>query len=279
MTIAVDDAVYSLKDPKQGLPLQGFGGKISVVMPAYNEQFQISSAVHETRKVLEESDCDFEIIIVDDGSTDNTYIEASKMSSAFKEVQVIKCTSNGGKGNALRSGTNYACGDLIIFLDADLDLHPDQIHILYQYMKKCGSDVVIGSKRHPLSKLDYPLHRKIISNTYYILVKALFGLPVRDTQTGIKLFKQEVLEDVFPKVLARRYALDLELLAVAHHHGYKIAEAPIVLDFQKSGRIRPKDVVQVLMDTMAIFYRLYISKHYDRSREQQLSKGLDKHTC
>jgi len=279
MSIVVDDAVYSPKDSQQRLPLQNFTGTISVVMPAYNEQFHISNAIDETRRVLEESNCDYEIIVVDDGSTDNTFNEASKISSIHEEVQVVKCNSNGGKGQALKFGSNQARGDLIIFLDADLDLHPNQIHVLYQYLDNSGSDVVIGSKRHPLSKLDYPMHRKIISNTYYLLVKALFGLPIRDTQTGIKLFKKQVLEDVSPRVLVKRYALDLELLAVAHHHGYTIIEAPIILDFKKRGRIRPKDVFQVLMDTMAIFYRLYISKYYDKSREQQLSKSFNKYSC
>lgn len=279
MSIAVDNAACSLEGSPKRLPLQDFSGAISVIMPAYNEQFQISKAVDETKRILEQSNCDFEIIVVDDGSTDNTFLEASKISSSHEEIKVVRSESNGGKGHALKCGFEHARGDLIIFLDADLDLHPEQMHVLYKYLKDSKSDVVIGSKRHPLSKLDYPFHRKIISNTYYMLIKMFFGLPVRDTQTGIKLFKYEVLENVFPKVLVKRYALDLELLAVAHYHGYEIAEAPIVLDFKRRGRIRPRDVFRVLIDTMAIFYRLYILRYYDRPKKQELSKNINKYTC
>ncbi len=279
MPIAADDAAYRLKDSLERLPLQDFEGTVSVIMPAYNEQFQISKTVNETKKVLKGSGCDYEIVIVDDGSTDSTFAEASKISSLCEEVQVIKCESNGGKGRALKFGFNHVQGDLVVFLDADLDLHPEQIHVLYQYLNDRESDVVIGSKRHPLSKLDYPFHRKIISNTYYLLIKTLFGLPIKDTQTGIKLFKYKVLEDIFPKVLAKRYALDLELLAIAHHRGYKIAEAPIVLDFKRRGRIRPIDIYHVLIDTMAIFYRLYVLRYYDKPEKRQLSKDFNKYTC
>ena len=131
-------------------------------------------------------------------------------------------------------------------------------------MNKNGMDVVIGSKRHPESKLKYPWHRKIISNVYFFLIKIMFGLPLKDTQTGIKLFKYEVLKKIFPKVLIKRYAFDLELLVNAHHLGYKIAEAPITLNYQRFlGRIGLRAIYHTGLDTLAIFYRMYILKYYN----------------
>ncbi|MFC1753737.1 hypothetical protein ACFL96_10160 [Thermoproteota archaeon] len=132
-------------------------------------------------------------------------------------------------------------------------------------MKLDNADVVIGSKRHPNSILDYPLQRKIISSVYFFLIKLMFGLPIQDTQTGLKLFKSEVLRKVFPKIVVRAFAYDLEILVNAHRLGYKIAEAPVRINSQrKFSRIRIRDIVDTWIDTMAIFYRMYILKYYDK---------------
>ena len=108
------------------------------------------------------------------------------------------------------------------------------------FLRSCfarNADVVIGSKFHPESRVEYPRLRRIYSFFYYMLVRTLFGLPVRDTQTGIKLFKREVLERVLPRVLVKRFAFDLELLANAHHFGYRIVEAPVEVNF--TPRLQP----------------------------------------
>ncbi|MCJ7653187.1 MAG: glycosyltransferase, partial [Actinobacteria bacterium] len=171
---------------------------------------------------------------------------------------------NQGKGNALKRGFQYATKELVLFLDADLDLHPSHIGILLKEMETTGADVVIGSKRHPDSSLSYPWHRKLYSTIYYFLILLMFRLPVKDTQTGIKLFHREVLARTFPRLVCKRYTLDLELLAVAHRIGYSVAEAPISLTFQREfGRIKLADVRNIIVDTLAIFYRLYILRYYD----------------
>jgi len=213
--------------------------KISVIMPAFNEAARISNSIVETIRFLKRTDHEYELIVVDDGSLDNTYNEILKYKTENGSVRGIQLRENSGKGFALRYGSVFATGDLIVFLDADLDLHPSHIETLFMAMQKFEADIVIGSKRHPESRLDYPLHRKILSDGYYILMRIMFGLPVRDTQTGIKLIKQEVLDNVFPRLLTKRFAFDLELLVIAHRLGYKIIEAPITLGFQREfGRIR-----------------------------------------
>jgi glycosyltransferase involved in cell wall biosynthesis len=241
--------------------------KISIIMPAYDEGPRIYECIAETVRTMEELGLEHELIVVDDGSLDNTYEEARKAAARFPNVKVVRYAHNGGKGNALKHGFGYATGDLVAFLDADLDLHPRQINGFLELMEEQRADVVIGSKRHPLSKLDYPLQRRILSTGYSLLVMALFRLPVTDTQTGLKLFKYEVLEEVFPRILVKRYAFDLEVLVNAHHRGYRIAEAPIELSFQrKFGRIGFKEISPIAIDTAAIFYRLRILKYYDGRR-------------
>ncbi len=243
-----------------------YKGKISVIMPAYNESGHIYKNIMETCAVFEKTKRYFEIIVVDDGSTDSTYPEAKRAESAVENVKVVHYSKNNGKGNALKEGFKHATGDYVVFLDSDLDLHPSQLHRLFRVMRNSRADVVIGSKHHPKSQLDYPMTRKVISRVYAAALKILFNLPLRDTQTGLKVFNYEVLDRVFPKVLCKRYAYDLELLVNANHLGYRVAEAPVVLNFRrprKWGRIGMNDLYLTGVDTLAIFYRLHILRYYD----------------
>ena len=245
--------------------MRNLEGKVSVIMPAYNEGSHIIGSLKETMRTFNEFGCDYEIVVIDDGSKDDTYEKIKEFAADHTNISAKRNRTNFGKGRALKKAFRYTLGDYIVFLDADLDLHPQQVEKLFDVLNKSKADVVIGSKRHPESEVNYPLNRKIISNGYYYIIRLLFGLPVRDTQTGIKLFKREVLKDIFPRVLIKRYAFDLELLVNAHHLGYKIAEAPIKLHFQRDlGRIKIKDVWHTWLDTMAVFYRMYILKYYDK---------------
>jgi len=246
--------------------------KISVVMPAYNEAQHIVSNLLETVNTLSDFEYDFEVIVVDDGSPDKTYIEAARLLSSHPErVRVVHYDNNSGKGHALMTGSWFARGDYIVFLDADMDLHPAQVPTLLGIAEATNADVVIGSKAHPLSDVNYPRKRRVYSWGYYALVRALFGLPVKDTQTGLKVFKREVLQRVFPRILAKRFAFDIEVLANAHRLGYKIESAPITLDFRRSlGRINWRDVAKVMCDTLAIFYRMRILRYYDRLEDRRL---------
>lgn len=243
-----------------------YKGKISVIMPAHNEGHHIYENLYETYKVFKKAKCNFEIILVDDGSKDDTYIEAQRAAKEFENIMVLKHHMNGGKGNALKNGFNYTSGDFIVFLDSDLELHPNQLYGLFRIMRDRKADVIIGSKHHPKSMLNYPTYRKIISRIYALFLKILFNLPLRDIQTGLKIFSREVLDKVFPKVLCKRFAFDVELLANAHHLGYKIAEAPVVITYRREvkwGRIGLKTLYLTGIDTLAIFYRMYILRYYD----------------
>ncbi len=125
------------------------------------------------------------------------------------------------------------------------------------------------SKHHPESKLAYPFRRKVASLCYYFLIKFLFALPVRDTQTGLKIFRRKVLDDVFHRLLVKKFAYDVELLAVAVRFGYHVREVPVVLDFKRElawGRIKIPDVLSLFVDTLAIVYRLRILRYYDAPR-------------
>ena len=240
--------------------------KISVLIPAFNEEEGIITTINETIKVLNELENDYEVIIVDDGSKDNTYEIVSKNLSNFNgKVKIEKYCKNIGKGYAIKYGFNFVTGDYVLFLDADMDIHPNQINIFLDLMRNNDADIVMGSKRHKNSVVGYPLSRKIYSNIYYFLIKILFGLPIRDTQTGFKLFRYSSLKNSIKKIVIKKYAFDLELLVVSKIQKCKIIECPIILKPTRNyyNRIGFKAIMNIIIDTMAIFYRYRILKYYD----------------
>jgi hypothetical protein len=144
-------------------------------------------------------------------------------------------------------------------------------------MENEKADVVIGSKRHPKSIVNYPNNRRFLSGAYQGFVKSMFGLSITDSQAGLKLFKREVLDDVFPRVLVKKYAFDIELLVNAYNCNYKIIEAPVEMDFISAvGRsdVNLKAVGRMFVDTCAIFYRLNILRSYDNGHKDIVDKDL-----
>jgi len=254
--------------------MKNLKGKVSVLIPVHNEEERIQRNIKIVRETLDSLGCSYEIIAIDDGSKDNSYQVLKHLEIQIPSLIVQKNSKNFGKGRALKKAFKYASGDLIVWLDADLDLHPFQIKTLYDIMVLDDADIVIGSKMHPNSKVNYPLARRFISNGYYCLIYLLFHLPCHDTQTGLKLFKRKVLENVFPLILVKRFAFDLEVLVIANHLGFKLTEAPIVLDSKRDyGRIGAKSVFATFRDTAAVWYRMYILKYYDRINHHR-RKGM-----
>ncbi len=246
--------------------MKNISEKVSIVMPAYNEASRIVESIAETARTFNDFGCKWELIVMDDGSLDDTFELASTLKGKYKDNLIVKRNKyNRGKGRVIKKALHYLTGDYVVFLDADMDLHPIQIRTLFDIMRLDNADIVIGSKLHPNSIVSYPLQRRIMSFVYYLLVKVLFSLPCHDTQTGLKLFKTEVLRKVFHRVLVKKFAFDLEVLVNAHHMGYKIAEAPIVLKPQRHfGRIGMNAAYYIIWDTLAVWYRMYILKYYDR---------------
>jgi len=240
--------------------------KVSVLMPAFNEGPRIRANILAVDRMFKAMARPYEIVVVDDGSGDWTYEEAAAAAKGRRHISVHRHPMNQGKGWALKEAFRHSHGEWVVFLDSDLDIDPSQLEIFFKIQSKEKVDVVIGSKRHPDSKLHYPFKRRFVSAGYFFLVKLLFRMPLRDTQTGLKLFRREVLRAVFPKVLVKRYAFDLELLALAHHFGFSIAEAPVIVEYRgKFGHIGLRAVFNIWWDTMAVFYRLKVKRYYDRS--------------
>lgn len=237
--------------------------ELSVVVPAYREGRRIHDNLKRLIGELDQLDVTYEVVVVSDGNTDATVRESQRLGSPA--VRVFHYPMNIGKGFALSLGVDQSVGSLVTFIDADMELDPANIKVFIEVMQARGCDAVIGSKRHPMSKVAYPKFRRLQSAVYQLLVRLLFDLNVRDTQTGLKLFRRQVLGDVVPLLAIKKFAFDLELLVVARQLGYRnICEAPITLDYQFHSTVNLGSAWRVLWDTAAIFYRLRILRYYQR---------------
>lgn len=245
---------------------------ISVVIPAFKQEATILDDLSQVKRVLETLDVDFEVIVVADGTMDNTFNKAKEFAGGNISVYGYP-GKNRGKGYALRFGSARAKGERIVFLDAGRDIDPAGVSMLLAHMEWYQADVVVGSKRHPVSQVEYPWMRKILSYVYQKIVWGLFGLKIRDTQAGLKVFRREVLEKVMPRLLVKDYAIDIEILAVANHLGFKrIYEAPIKINHPFGSMAQPsmaKTIFKMLKDTLAVFYRLQMVHYYDDDHERQ----------
>lgn len=241
--------------------------KLSIIIPAYNEEKNIFRTIDRIVCCHDELDYDYEVIVVDDGSTDKTAKEATRHHS--KKVVVYSYPKNHGKGFALKYGTRKATGDIVTFTDAGGDFHPKQFDKFIKVMEAFDADMVIGSKRHPASRVNYPLKRRIFSWGYHKIVDLLFSLKVTDTQTGLKVIKTSVAKKIMPLLLVKQYAFDLELLVIARQLGFKrLFEAPVEMNFNNAiSGIGWSAVTRMFVDTLAIFYRAKILNYYRRQVE------------
>ena len=196
---------------------------LSLVTPVYNGAGYIAENVAIIREELGSAAIPYELIVVSDGSADDTVNEV--VTADHPDVRVLHYDRNIGKGYAVKVGLLAARGRYAGFIDSDLDLHPAVVPAFLAAMQQPRLDAAIGSKRHPGSVVDYPLRRRAYSWLYQQLIRLLFQLEVRDTQVGIKLFRRELVDAVVPHLLVKRYAFDLELLAVARDSGFRVSKS------------------------------------------------------
>jgi glycosyltransferase involved in cell wall biosynthesis len=227
---------------------------LSVIMPLYNEGAHIFENIGRTAEVMRTVG-PFELIAVNDGSDDDSRAEVDRAAQSWPEVRVLHL-EHGGKGEALRQGAQAARGEFVIFIDSDLDLPPEQILFFLALQKAKKADAVIGSKMHPDSTVEYPLIRRFYSGGYFVLTKFLFGLPVRDTQTGLKLVRRTTLLKAMVQSQLKGFAFDLELLVLLVRQGAVMVEAPVVVYHQvKFGGVGWKAAWSIARETVTVWRR------------------------
>lgn len=238
-------------------------GMLSVIVPAYRAAATICETLQVLTGSLDGLDTPYEVVLVPDGTLDDTVARVAARD--FDGVRIVGYEQHRGKGYAIRQGIAHSHGDYIAYIDADLELHPDGLGPLLTLVQN-GADVALGSKRHPESRIHYPLFRRVQSSLYQALVRVLFGLRVTDTQTGMKVFRGDLVRAVLPSLTNDGFAIDLELLVALRDRGAVFAEGPVRLDYRYASTIGAGDVLRVLLDTMWIYVRRASQRSGSRPR-------------
>ena len=236
---------------------------VSIVMPAYNVGRKILYAISNLEREIKNVTDDYEIIVVDDGSNDNTYDLIMDLRNP--RVKIIRNMKNMGKGYSVKRGVLASTGQYVLMADADMEISYKDIEKYIRILKYF--DIIIGSKRHPDSIYIAPISRKILSLCFNMIVRLLTGIKVSDTQTGFKAFRGDAIRKIMNLVLVKRYAFDVEILAVANLLGMKIYEMPVKIELGRGFAF--KSILYMLIDLLGIVYRLRIIKWYQRNLENQ----------
>ncbi len=241
---------------------------ISVVIPVYNCRSVIVSTINHVKSIIEAIDEDYEIIVVDDGSYDNTHIVAREHFEDDDRIKVISYYPNMGKGYAVKRGILASNGEKIVFLDGDMEI---DAKVINRYIDALDDyDIVIASKYHKDSRVKSPLSRRFLSLAFNTLVKALLSIDVSDTQAGLKAGRKEAFKRIFKAVLVKRYAFDVEMLAIARLLDCKILEMPVNITLGK--RFKLNEIIRMFVDILGIAYRLRILRWYQSNLDHEESR-------
>ena len=234
--------------------------ELSFVIPAYNEEESIETALGTLDEVVKDRRLPYEIVVVNDGSRDKTLSRAIKYASRNGHVKVLSYTQNEGKGYAVRTGFMQTKGDVVVFTDSDMDIDLSTVSKYVDALEH--GDIVVATKWHPDSRVDMPLIRRILSHGFNVLVRILTGANLKDTQVGLKVMKKSAFANIFPRLCVKRYAFDVELLAVANLYGLRIVQLPTQLRIR--GSFRLKEIFKMFQDLLGIAYRLRVLHWYQR---------------
>jgi dolichyl-phosphate beta-glucosyltransferase len=224
---------------------------ISIVIPAYNEEKRIKKSLIRIIAYLKSKSSKYEIIVVDDGSTDNT----SKIVRGLnKNIRILQNKRNKGKGYSVKKGVLAARYRIILFTDADLSTPIEELGQFVKYTND-GYDVVFGSRNLKSSKIkeSQPFYRQLMGKTFPLLVNAITSLNFKDTQCGFKLFKAQAAKEIFSRQTIEGFAFDAEILFIANKLEYRIKEAPVVWSNSKESKVSPlKDSIKMSIDLLKI---------------------------
>jgi dolichol-phosphate mannosyltransferase len=233
---------------------------LSFVIPAYNEEDSIETALGALDGVVKDKRLPYEVIVVNDGSRDKTLSRAITYADRNGHVRVISYTKNQGKGYAVRTGFMQTKGDVVVFADSDMDVDLGAISKYVDALE--NGDIVVATKWHPDSRVEMPLTRRILSHSFNVLVRILTGAKLKDTQVGLKAMRKSAFAKIFPRLCVKRYAFDVELLAVASLYGLRIVRMPAQVRITASFRLQ--EVFKMFQDLLGIAYRLRVLHWYQR---------------
>jgi dolichyl-phosphate beta-glucosyltransferase len=237
----------------------------SIIIPAYNETARIGNALVEVLRCIHERNWPAELLVVDDGSADDTAAIVRRFAAASSYVRLIQNGVNRGKGFSVRNGMLNASGDFVMFTDADLSSPIEEAELLFAALRS-GADIAIGSRwlERQRQTTQQPLYRQFFGRCFNAITRLVMGLPFADTQCGFKAFRRPAAQTVFQLQRIERWGFDPELLFIGLKRGYTIREVPVTWGHDERSRISYlKDGWKMLEEIVYIRWNAFMGV-YDR---------------
>jgi dolichyl-phosphate beta-glucosyltransferase len=226
----------------------------SIVIPAYNESSRLRPTLDTLLRYVHDQQWDVEILVVNDGSTDDTAQVVREYGKIHPEILLVENPGNRGKGFSVRNGMLHARGNICLFTDADLSSPIEEAQKLLAALN-AGADVAIGSRwlKAELQTERQPLYRQAFGRIFNLVLRVVLGMRFVDTQCGFKAFRREAVQRIFPLQKIERWGFDPEILYLAHRAGLKVAEVPVVWAHSEGTRLSPvKDGIRMFGEVLRI---------------------------
>lgn len=245
--------------------------KVSIVIPAYNEQERLDISVRRILKFITKEKLDAELILVDDGSSDETTSVAQSVCDEFPQIdtKVIRYEENRGKGFAVRTGMLKSVGETVVFSDADLSTPISEIYKLVKPIESGKIDVAFGSRalNRNLIGVRQPWRREQSGKVFNLIVRTLTGLPFWDTQCGFKAFNMKKFRPLLGLMQIERFGFDVEFLFVADLHELKLKEIPVRWNHEEGTK------VDVFRDSQRMFREVMMIRKFAKKGIYNLSES------
>jgi len=239
---------------------------LSLIIPAFNEQNRITKTLREIDEYLRKKQFSYEILVVNDGSRDNTLVVLERLKDKIKNLKILSYEQNRGKGFAVKFGMENAKGKIRVFTDADNSTSIDHLEKMLPEFER-GYDLVIGTRDkrdHPEARQVFPQPkwRIFLGDCFNLLVQAILGLwGFWDTQCGFKGFTEKAVSLIFPKCKIERFAFDPEILILAKKNKLKIKKIPVLWKNDPESKVKLKSVFNMLKDLLRIRFFLFLKKY------------------
>jgi len=227
----------------------------SIIVPAYNEAERIGASLEHMLDYIAQSRWSAEIIVVNDGSSDNTAAVVQDFARRNPVVRILENPGNRGKGYSVRNGMMNASGQVLLFTDADLSSPIEEAEKLFSLIESGDADVAIGSRylRSELQTRKQPIHRRVMGRGFNVALKTILGLSYVDTQCGFKAFNRKAVTMIFPNMKIERWGFDPEILFLAKRYGLRVAEVPVSWAHDHRSKINPlRDGTRMLGELLRV---------------------------
>ena len=239
---------------------------LSIVIPAYNESARIEATLERVMSCIETQGWDAEVLVVDDGSRDNTPEIIHHWMSRYPRLHLIQNPGNRGKGYSVRNGLLQAAGDIVMFTDADLSAPMEEAGLLIDAIEG-GADVAIGSRWMDRARqtIHQPLYRQFFGRCFNAITRIVMGLPFKDTQCGFKAFRRESAQIIFRLQRIERWGFDPEILFISRKLKYKIVEVPVTWGHDERSRMSYLKDGMKMLEEMAVIRYNSLAGRYDEA--------------